>query len=403
MWRIGKTAGIPMLTFGIAAVVLVCMSVAAHASGERVALVIGNGAYLNAPALTNPASDARAIATGVRGAGFQTDLRPDLDRKEMSRALREFGEKAEHADVALLFYAGHGLQLARGNSSENYLVPVDARLLDVRDVDDETLSLARVLERLDGAHSRVIILDACRDNPLANQMRGLTGTRSIARGLGRVDAASKGTLLVFSTEPGSLALDGGGGINSPFASALLHHLTTPGLEVRQMFTRVRAEVYRETGGQQTPWSNDGLFDDVFFGKPLANARPSEAVPSHDSRADIDYWLSVEASDDAGKFEAYLTRFPAGIFAARARDRIEKLHTKAEPVRPASLPVETAPVEPAPALVPKPISSQTRPVPEVKQPAPAHPSVAARPVQTFRVPDAPSRAAALDAALARVAN
>lgn len=160
----GTLATLGKFACGIVVFSMVCITAAAHAEGERVALVIGNSAYQNTQGLANPVLDARAIADALAGVGFDSDLRLNLDRAAMSRALREFGQKADHAEVALLYYAGHGLQLPHGNGGENYLVPVDARLADARDADDEAMSLNRVLERLDGAKSRVIILDACRDN-----------------------------------------------------------------------------------------------------------------------------------------------------------------------------------------------------------------------------------------------
>jgi hypothetical protein len=347
----------------------------AQAAGGREALVIGNGAYEHAPALANPRADATAIAQALEAVGFHVMLRTDLKRQEMGAAFRDFGDRADHADIALVYYAGHGIQLARGNNSENYLIPTDARLLDVRDVDDEALSLDRALERLDGAHARVVILDACRDNPLANQMHGLNGTRSVSRGLARVDATSRGTLLVFSTEPGSVALDSGTGANSPFATALLHNIGKPGLEVRLMLTRVRAEVYQETDGHQTPWSNDGLFDEMFLVPALPSApaaaspaaAPAPAAPD-EARLDAEFWDQVKGSTDPSDVNAYLRRFPNGLFAALAHNLIDRLTERGH-------------------AAPPPASMPTRPpeVASVNPVAPAPPAIVARPSP----PSAPS--------------
>ena len=222
---------------GLVVIALVLSGIQVAFAQTRVALVIGNGAYQHAPTLPNPPNDATDVARTLRKIGFDVTLKINLNRRDMAAAFRDFGAKADGADLAVVFYAGHGLQVAHGNAGENYLVPVDAQLLDVRDVDDEALSLNQASERLEGAKARIVILDACRDNPLASQMRGLGNSRSISRGLARETNMSQGTLLVFSTEPGSVAQDAAsGGVNSPFTKALLHYLPTPGLEVRQMLT-----------------------------------------------------------------------------------------------------------------------------------------------------------------------
>ena len=178
---------------GFLVVAVLLGGIQAAVADTRVALVIGNGAYQHAPSLTNPPNDASEIAKTLRGIGFDVSLKVNLTRREMAAAFRDFGDKADRADLALVFYAGHGLQVAHGNVGQNYLVPVDAQLNDIRDVDDEALSLERAFERLDGAKARIIILDACRDNPLASQMHGLGTTRSISRGLARETRVSQGT------------------------------------------------------------------------------------------------------------------------------------------------------------------------------------------------------------------
>jgi hypothetical protein len=247
------------------------------ASAQRVALVVGNGAYASVPRLANPGADAAGVAAALRAAGFSVELLRDAGREALGAALRRFGQSADGAELALFYFAGHGIQVG----GENHLLPVDARLAHARDVDFELVPLALITRTMQGARARVVILDACRDNPLATQMRGLSGTRSVGRGLAQVDSVDLGTLVAFSTSPGSVAQDGAGR-NSPFAAALLRHLATPGLEIRQLMTRVRRSVVEATGGQQVPWDNSSLITEVVLhpgrGQVAPPAAPLAALP-----------------------------------------------------------------------------------------------------------------------------
>lgn len=332
MWTCrGAGALALVLVVGIAAMLLPAV---AEAQDRRVALVIGNAAYRHAPALANPVNDAADTATALRRIGFEVIERQDLDLRGMRVALREFSDQARGAELALLFFAGHGLQVARQDRAENFLVPVDARLADARDVEDETVPLTRVLDWLDGAQARIVILDACRDNPLTRRMSG--GTRAVGRGLAPLEGATHGTLVVYSTEPGATAADGAAR-NSPFTAALVEHLPAPGVEVRHMLTRVRQRVVETTQGRQTPWSNDGLLREVFLASappapaPPAMPAPIVAVPQvSEDVLDLTFWQSVKDSDRVADFEAYLTQFPTGRFAALARNRIAVLRPSAEP-------------------------------------------------------------------------
>lgn len=300
----------------------------------RVALVIGNGAYQHTQRLANPVNDARAVAESLRRLGFQVTEGFDQNRSAMLVTLREFGDRARGAEVALVFFAGHGMQVARGGSNaENYLLPVDARLADIRDVEDEALSLGRVLERLDGATSRVVILDACRDNPLAQRNPGPGLTRSVGRGLAPLDIGARGTLVAFATDPGRTAADGTGR-HSPFTAALLDHLPTPGLELRQVLTRVRQQVVQATQGRQTPWSNDGLLQEVFLARPPAPPpplpAPAPAPTAEQAQRDTLFWQGIQASRDPSDYEHYLQRFPDGLFRELARQRIATLRPAPSP-------------------------------------------------------------------------
>lgn len=219
------------------------------AEAKRVALVVGNGSYEHIAPLPNVASDARAMAALLRAAKFDSvAVVHDLGAAALRRALRELADRATGADAAVLFYAGHGIEVDR----VNYLIPVDARLKSDLDVEDETVSLERVLQLMEPARRlRMVILDACRENPFVRSMKRSVATRSVGRGLGRIEVGGANTLIAFATEPNAVAEDGTGA-NSPFTTALLKHLATPGLDVRLALGSVRDEVLAGTGNRQKP-------------------------------------------------------------------------------------------------------------------------------------------------------
>jgi hypothetical protein len=228
------------------------------AARARVALVIGNGAYAHAAALPNPANDARAVAKALRDIGFDVSEGIDLNQTGQEQLVRAFLRKASSARIALVFYAGHGLQV----DGKNYLVPVDAKLATRTDLQFETLDLDRIMSGLDDEdRTNIIILDACRDNPLGKSVGARA--RSTAGGLAAISSVGTGSLIAFATSPNEIALDGAGP-NSPFTAALLKHIRTPGLEVRQMLSRVRAEVVTLTQKKQVPWDNSSLLGDVYL-------------------------------------------------------------------------------------------------------------------------------------------
>ena len=239
-------------------------------SGEkRVALVIGNSAYRSVPALPNAGRDANAIATALRSVGFQTvDLEADLSREKLVDALHSFARLAEQADWALIYYAGHGIEIG----GVNYLIPVDARLETDRDVQFEALPLDQVLATVEPAKKlRIVLLDACRENPFASQMRRTVATRSIGRGLARVEPEG-GTLVGFAAKHGEVALDGDGN-NSPFATAFIKRVAVPGVEISKLFRLIRDDVLGATGGKQEPFVYGSLpGDDFYFNPPVADHR-----------------------------------------------------------------------------------------------------------------------------------
>ncbi len=235
---------------------------AAADPGRRVALVIGNSAYRAVPALPNPQRDADAVAAALRRTGFKSvTLADDLTREKLIDALRVFAAEAEKADWAVVYFAGHGIEIG----GVNYLIPIDAKLAVDRDVQFEAVPLEQVMGAADGAKKfRLVLLDACRDNPFAGQMRRSIATRSIGRGLAQVEPDS-GTLVVYAAKHGQTAMDGEGA-NSPFVSSFIKRLATPGLEIRKLFDLVRDDVMKETNRRQQPYSYGSVpgSEDFFF-------------------------------------------------------------------------------------------------------------------------------------------
>ena len=230
-------------------------------AGRRIALVIGNAAYSGLPRLGNPLRDAKAIADALRQVGFSDVIEAsDLSRDGMLAALNAFSDKVADADWALVYYAGHGVEV----DGINYLIPVDAKLRSDRDVADEAVSLNRVLNGLSSTRKlRLVVLDACRDNPFEAHMRRTVGTRSVTRGLAPIEPGSS-TLVVYAAKHGQVSQDGSGQ-NSPFASALTRYMTTPGLEIDKMFRKVAADVLSATDNKQEPFTYGRLPpDDLYF-------------------------------------------------------------------------------------------------------------------------------------------
>lgn len=228
--------------------------------GHRVALVIGNSVYTTVAALPNPWRDAQAVAAGLRNVGFKTVMvEIDTTRDKLVAALRAFEEEADKADWAVIYYAGHGIEIG----GVNYLIPIDAKLKTDKDAQDEAVPLDRVLSAIEGAKKlRLVVLDACRDNPFIAQMRRTVASRSIGRGLGRIEPEG-GTLVAYAAKHGQIALDGAGQ-NSPFVSAFIKHLKTPNLEINKLFRLVRDDVMAATGRRQEPFVYGSLPGEDFF-------------------------------------------------------------------------------------------------------------------------------------------
>ena len=294
----------------------------AHAD-RRVALVIGNSAYQRVAKLPNPVNDARAVAALLRGAGFDVvESRFDLDAASLRRAMGDFTDIANDADVAVVYYAGHGIEV----DGNNYLIPVDAVLARDVDVEDETVSVDRVMKALDPAKRlRLVILDACRDNPFTRSIKRSVNTRSIGRGLAKVEVLTSDTLIAFAAKAGSTAMDGDGK-NSPYTSALMKHLATPGLDVRFALGRVRDDVVKATSNRQEPFVYGSLGGKEFPLVPPADSKvaaPTE--PPQDGLADMrrDYEMYERLGTKEG-WETFLQLYPSGRFADLAHLHIAKL-------------------------------------------------------------------------------
>jgi uncharacterized caspase-like protein len=305
-----------------AALLLLCQPAWA---AKRVALVIGNAAYQNAPRLPNPVNDGAVIAQTLKDAGFDVvDSRHDLAAVEMRRALRDFSDRARDADIAVIYYAGHGLEV----DGNNYLIPVDAKLERDADVYDEGLSLDRVLVAIEPAKQlRLVILDACRDNPFTKTMKRTLATRSIDRGLAKVEPTSPNTLIAYSAKAGSTAMDGDGR-NSPFTVALSAHLTTPGLDVRRAFGFVRDDVLKITANRQEPfvYGSLGGEDVPLVPAPTAVKVPAPAALTAQAEARRDYELALQIGNkDALK--AFLAQYPDGFYANLAKIQITKIEAE----------------------------------------------------------------------------
>ncbi|MEM7439766.1 MAG: caspase family protein [Pseudomonadota bacterium] len=226
---------------------------------KRVALVIGNSAYEHVSHLPNPQNDATDIAEALKRLGFDVDRSINMSFRDTRLALRDFSAKASDADVALIYYAGHGVEIDR----KNYMIPVNAEIKSDRDVEFEAIPLDQLLSAIQSsAGLKIVLLDACRNNPFLASMERTNATRSIGRGLARIEPSN--ILVGYAAREGTLALDGGGR-NSPYARALLDHLEQPGLELGKMLRKVRDQVFRTTEGLQEPFIYGSLpAEDIFL-------------------------------------------------------------------------------------------------------------------------------------------
>ncbi len=311
---------------------------------KRVALIVGNGAYPTLGTLPNSTADARSIGELLAGPtfNFQVITAIDADHTAMLKAMADFGNAATDADIALVFYAGHGIQI----DQRNYLLPVSANIRTRTDLPTQAIKLDDISEILNasGAKAKILIIDACRNNPLP-----FSATRSASRGLARLDASVAGMLIAFATGPGDVAADGAGA-HSPFTSALLQRLPESGLEIRQALARVRADVYAATDRKQTPWVDDALLGELYLaGKsapasvPIISASSEQAGASN--KADMAACTDLGADPPSIKLEAYLDNFPQGYCAVAVRRRLDAMTKLSTPTDPPAPPVASIPDQP----------------------------------------------------------
>lgn len=417
LWRRREAAHrLSLFVFGL----LLTASAAVAQQERRVALIVGVGAYRNVPALANPPNDARDLGAVLDRLGFETETLVDPDRLALEAGVRRLGQRARGADAAFFFFAGHGLEA----SGRNWLLPAPAEIRSDRDLRFEALDVDSVLEQLDGAaRLSILVLDACRDNPFRKRLQASGRGAPAASGLGQA-SATVGTLLAFATAPGTVA-DDGRGRNSPFTTALLKRIETPGLEIRQLMAEVRREVREATQGRQVPWENSALEGSFYFRAAAASTPAPAAAPSAAAQApgtaapgaETVFWESVRSSRNPADLRAYLARFPGGVFASLARNRLEEMERNRSPDlrRPdasSATALDPATPEGREALLLS-VLSLDRTVPrgrleaqvralQAYQESKQHRAIAISPKQqrSFRVAESPSAAAAEELALER---
>src|SRR5438552_5024515 len=319
-----KSPGFPKLRRFLLAALLLLVCQPAWAE-KRVALVLGNSAYRNVAQLQNPVNDGAVIATTLKHAGFDVvDSRHDLPAAETKRALRDFADRARDADIAVVYYAGHGIEV----DGVNYLIPVDAKLERDTDVYDEAFSLDRILVAIEPVRKlRLVILDACRDNPFSKSMKRTIASRAIGQGLAKVEPTSPNVLIAYSAKAGSTAADGDGA-NSPLTNALSNHLTKPGLDVRRAFGFVRDEVLKTTNNRQEPFVYGSLGGEDVPLVPAPRAAPAAAAPatpapSAQAEARRDYELALQIGNKSA-LNAFLAQYPEGFYASLAKLQLDKI-------------------------------------------------------------------------------
>lgn len=283
--------------------------------GSRTALVIGNGGYANAP-LKNPVNDAADMAAALKSLGFEVLSYTNLDQNAMKRAIRDFGRKLHtNGSIGLFYYAGHGVQV-RG---VNYLIPIGASVNSEEEVEYEGVDAGLVLAQMEAAKNamNIVILDACRNNPFARSYR------SGEQGLAQINAPS-GTLIAYSTAPGSVAADGTGR-NGLYTQELLKQIRTSGRSIEEVFKQVRISVRRLTTEKQTPWESSSLTGEFYFsGRGPIAISSSIAADTTRSQVEDEYWNKIQAEDDPRSFENYLLVYPAGKHASAARQKLARL-------------------------------------------------------------------------------
>ncbi|MBL9068170.1 MAG: caspase family protein [Sphingopyxis sp.] len=300
-----------MLRFWPALCALLFLLAPSAAEARKVALIIGNGDYANTSRLVNPANDIRIIAASARSAGFDdVTIASDLAVNDFQKAMRDFRAKADGAEVAMVYYAGHGIE-AQG---KNWLIPTDAQLKSDLDLPYEAINLDRLMESVSGAQIRMVILDSCRNNPFGRSWR--SGTRAVVNGLAGVEADD--VLVIFAAAPGQTAADGTTG-NSPFATSLAKRLPQPDVPVQLLGGLIRDDVLAATGGSQRPFVSASITGTPVYLVPRASGASGERRGLEEL-----LWKGAMAENNVEAFKAYLAEFPSGKYAGQANDNINRL-------------------------------------------------------------------------------
>jgi uncharacterized caspase-like protein len=313
----------------------------------RVALVIGNGAYQNAPRLPNPPNDAAGVAAALKRAGFNTILATDLTKAAMDEATIKFARAARSADVAMFYYSGHALQFG----GVNYLAPVDTKLTDEADLRRMTRIDEVVADLGQAKNLRILVLDSCRDNPFADQLKrsiGVTRALPLQRGLAKIDSP-EGMIVAYATQAGRTAEDGNGQ-NSPYTTAFLKHFDEKE-EIGTIFRRISADVYETTKHQQLPELSLSVIGEFWLRGKAEAAATTSPKPADPCAAAADHWRSAEAIGTVEAFEDHLSRFPGCVFAGLAKARIDTIKAKAAAATPPAAPRPVPDDLPAPQARP----------------------------------------------------
>jgi uncharacterized caspase-like protein len=306
---------------GLLAVAAGLLFAGAAAAQTRIALVIGNGAYRHVPVLPNPGNDAGDVAASLERLGFSVRRVTDGTFEDMRRALIDFGQRARAAEIAVVFFAGHGMEIG----GENWLIPVDAELKTDLAADHEAVALKSIMPMLAAASKLgLVILDACRNNPFAAKMQRTVRTRAVSRGLTHIEPTGS-VLVAYAAKDGTTAADGTGR-NSPFTAALLSHVETPGLEINFLFRNVRDDVLRATQREQEPFVYGSLSRDAIYLKPPAPAAVAAAPAA--PAADAVMWEFIKDTNDATALKRFVDQFPASARRAEAERRISALAVEA---------------------------------------------------------------------------
>jgi uncharacterized caspase-like protein len=368
---------------------------------RRIALVIGNSGYAHAPALRNPRNDSADMAEALKNLGFEVVLGHDLDQQQFAMTIERYARMLENADVGLFYYAGHGLQI----NDKNYLVSTNARLENEFLISSETIELDAIIKLMESkSATNLVFLDACRNNPLTDNLRrnlaAMKRNAAVGRGLARVEASGRDTLVAFAAAPGQEAADGAER-NSPFTAALIKHLPKPGLEVSVMLKEVAADVRRDTQNAQRPQQLSDMTRTFYFAKAQAvaattrtdaggatdsAAKPAAqaALPSAETRSlDVAFWNAAQSANECDAVRAYLQRFPEGIFVELAKLSERRLCGAGRRVTV----VEAVPAGAQPSATP-PLAG----APET----PTRQTLAALPDATVATPAAPSTGKPVDA-------